>query len=218
LETPASPNALRKKMNKLFSLLALAGVLMTGNAMAQATYVEDVNYQGKHFGIRTNDSLAFFGATPVHRQTGVTLSGIGAATIKSNVLKAASTQVALTQYKENQTNLLKAATTQVTLTMQKSNMVFLAITAANTTGEVTLAVVTNVTVSTVWGFASTTAGVVTNEGSTLVVTNVAVNTVWGLASTTAGVATNEVIGAVDGNASMTNIVNALRNLGLAGDN
>jgi hypothetical protein len=105
---------------------------------------------------------------------------------------ATQTVAGLTQIVSNKSqiasNVLKAATTQVALTMHKSNMVFLAITAVNTTGAVTLAVVTNVTVSTVWGFASTTATVATNEEIQAVITNIVVGTL----------VTNATIGTTDG--------------------
>ena len=62
--------------------------------------------------------------------------------------------------------LTKAGTTQAALTLSKATLTYLGVDGSTNTA----AVVTNVTINTVWGFASTTAGVVTNVNGVLILT------------------------------------------------
>lgn len=62
---------------KHLKIAAISVLLIGGSvaAFAQATYTENLSYQGKQFGISTNDSWAFSGKTP-----GPTLSAPAALT------------------------------------------------------------------------------------------------------------------------------------------
>jgi hypothetical protein len=127
-------------------LLQTSGVIVTNLiTLAPTTSPTALNVSDVTVGA-SGGSLAFYGATTVQQA-----SGAGQA--------AAATTAAVTG-----TNLITQvnASTAAAVTLARTNWVFLCVTAPNTTSEVTLSVLTNVTINTVYGFAATMPGVVTN--------------------------------------------------------
>jgi hypothetical protein len=145
--------------------------------------------EGYRIGTTSTQKIGFFGATPVVKQTGVTVAD-GGAQILSNQLASAAAQ----------TQVVKAGATQVALTLNSATLTYVASIDNGTGMMASVSVVTNASVNTVWGFATTTPQVV--------ITN---------SIAAASVATNQIVGTVATSALSTNVVTALRNLGLAGD-
>ena len=161
------------------------------------------DYLGLHIGAKSTDKIGFYGATPVAKQTGVTNAGSVLVTL-TQAVKPAETQVALSQ-------AVKAAATEATLTLNTATISYVASVDGGTGIMAEVSVVTNASIVSVFGFADTTPQVVLTS---------TVNSVFGFASTTPQVLATSTVNAVAGLPStntINGIVNALRNLGLAGN-
>jgi uncharacterized membrane protein YbhN (UPF0104 family) len=114
---------------KKLHLLVLAGVAL----VAVSVYaIEQVRRDaaGLHIGSAVTDRIGMWGATPVVRQT---------------ITNTAPAAVALTQ-------AVKAAATQAALTVSSATITYQGVDGSTNS----ISVVTNVTINTVWGFATTT--------------------------------------------------------------
>jgi hypothetical protein len=144
-------------------LFTLCGVALVATAVYAASTQIKNTAAGYLIGTTADQLVGFFGATPVAQQS------VPAAGATATILS----------------NQLKAATTQATLTVNSATLTYVASVDSGTGIMATISVVTNASINTVFGFASSTAGA----------------------------ATNEIVGTV-APASATNAVKALRNLGL----
>lgn len=160
-------------MKKL--ILSLFGVALIATAVyAASTQIKNTG-AGLYIGTASTQKISFFGADPIVRPT---ISAAGTTT--------GSAAVALTQ-------ATKAAETQAALTVSSATITYQGVDGSTNS----ISVVTNVTINTVWGFATTTPQLLTTS---------TVNTIYGF--TTAAQA--------DGLTTRVNTQRtALVNLGLA---
>jgi hypothetical protein len=156
-------------MKKL--ILSLFGVALVATAVYAASTQMKNTGAGLQIGTTADQKIGFFAADPVVQPTAAAQAAVGT---------TGAAAVALTQ-------ATKAAATQAALTLYTETHIITNVFPADVTNVYTVVSVTNATINTVWGFATTTPQVLATS---------TVNTVYGYTTSTQGDAIVTLVNAI----------------------